>query len=129
MKNMKTKKKSIERKKKITVDLDSLIPAFFGKKFNIKKRGRVFFERFLQGKTAIHAGEVMSVSQRTVMLWDATREQMFEFSLEAPLRICAASEEDLQIPLEIMKRASSVIKTELHEKVLEENPGKKFLKV
>ena len=71
------------RKKKIKVDMGSLPDAIVDGKLVVPVKGRVFFERKMNGVTKIHEGTVSAVYEEkgVVELFDETVEQFYAFSL------------------------------------------------
>ena len=128
----KAKKASEPRKKKIKIDLSTLPPAIVEGRLIVKLKGKVYFERTLQGKTEIHEGELCSYDSDAdhVILWDETRGQMYGFDMsQPPANFHAASESDLVESLEMIKLRGELIKQKMVLAVLEEKMGKLFVPV
>lgn len=92
---MKKEKKREPRAKKVKVDVSKLHPAVVDGKCVLKPKSRVVFERTQNSKTALHEGELFSVDEKTITLWDETRGQMFSFALTDPVPCFARFSEDV----------------------------------
>ena len=93
---MKKEKKVREpRAKKVKADMTTLPLAISEGKLLVKVKGKVFFERNLEGKPSLHEGEVSEFDGKIVTLWDKTRGQMFSFGVNDSVHIRAASESEL----------------------------------
>ena len=91
----KPEKRREPRSRKIKVDFDTL-PAVVTEEgtFRVKLKGRVFMERTLDGKTAIHSGFISNIDGTIVSVWDETRKQMYGFDLKEPLPKIRAADID-----------------------------------
>ncbi len=130
MRKAKEKKKVFTpRKKKVKVDMSILPPAIFEGRFIVKLKGRVVFERTLNGKTELHLGTVTSHDAEAgyVGLWDETREQCYGFDIANPPPIRAESSDDLVEPLEMIELKDDLLRTKLHLRFLEEKLGTLFM--
>lgn len=83
------KEKRAPRKKKVKVDLSSLKDAVVDGKLMVGTKGRVVFERTLNGTTRVHEGTVHSFNEEkgVVELFDDTVEQFYSFSLHQKLPV------------------------------------------
>lgn len=93
---MKNEKSLSMRKKKVKVDVGTLLPAIVDGKVRLKKGGKVVFERTLENKPVLHEGELISVEKSIVTLWDETRGQSFSFDVNDSVKVYALSETDLE---------------------------------
>lgn len=117
------------RKRKVKVDMNILPPAIFEGRFIVKMKGRVVFERTLNGKTELHLGTVVNYDEEGgyVSLWDETREQCYGFDMSAPPNIKAESKDDLIESLEMLELKDDLMRTKLHLRFLEEKLGSLYL--
>lgn len=83
------------RAKKLKVDMKSLPDAVVDGTLVVKKGCRVFFERTLNKRTAIHVGTIFDVQDDIVTVSDETRGQFYVFSVKDPPNIKAASANDV----------------------------------
>lgn len=76
----KVEKVRAPRVKRLKVDFDSMPPAVVDGKFVVPVKGRVFFERTLNGVKRVHEGYVTDVSEEGyVHVFDETVEQFYVF--------------------------------------------------
>ena len=68
------------RAKRLKVDFDSAPPALVDGKFTVPVKGRIFFERTLNGVKRVHEGHVTEVTEAgLVSVFDETVEQFYVF--------------------------------------------------
>lgn len=88
--------KSFERKKKTKVNLDDYHDAIVDGKFIAKEKAKLYFERTILGKTAIHEGYVFSTKENLVTIFDETKEQFYGIDItKFSNKIKVASKDDI----------------------------------
>lgn len=87
--NAAEKKERAPRKKKLKIDMTTLPDAIVEGKLVVPLKGKVVFERTLNGATRIHEGTVSGFNEEkgVVELFDDTIEQFYYFSLHQKLPV------------------------------------------
>lgn len=85
-------KKQVVRTRKVKVDLAKLAPAIIDGKLILKVKDRVFFERTLYGRTAIHEGFIFSIEDDAFTVWDETKGQFASVGYDRPDKVKSVQE-------------------------------------